>query len=75
MLRLAIVPILLCSISNAQETPASLYDRLGRYDAISQIVDGYLNGIRSARLPGEERQTDQEQRGTGGGGNAWAEHG
>jgi hemoglobin len=47
MLRFTLVLVLLCSIANAQEKAASLYDRLGRYDAISQIVDGYLKGIRS----------------------------
>jgi len=47
MLRWTLALILLYSIANAQEKPVSLYDRLGRYDAISQIVDSYLKGIRS----------------------------
>lgn len=47
MRRCTIVLILLYSIANAQEKPVSLYDRVGRYDAISQIVDSYLKGIRS----------------------------
>jgi hemoglobin len=47
MRRYAIALILLYSIANAQEKPVPLYDRLGRYDAISHIVDSYLKGIRS----------------------------
>jgi hemoglobin len=47
MPRFALMLILLCPIANSQGKPASLYDRLGRYDAISHIVDGYLKGIRS----------------------------
>ena len=39
--------VLFCSLANAQEKAPALYDRLGRYDGISNIVDGYLKGIRS----------------------------
>jgi hemoglobin len=47
MLRCTLLLILLCSIASAQEKAPSLYDRMGRYDAISNVVDGYLKGIRS----------------------------
>jgi len=47
MLRFTAVVILLCSAANAQNKPVSLYDRIGRYDTISVIVDEYLKGIRS----------------------------
>jgi hemoglobin len=47
MLRFTAVLILLCSAANAQNKPASLYERIGRYDTISVVVDEYLKGIRS----------------------------
>jgi hemoglobin len=47
MRRFAIVWILLSSLAIAQEKPASLYERIGRYDTISAVVDAYLAGVRS----------------------------
>jgi hemoglobin len=47
MVRFAIAAFLVCSIANAQEKTATLYERIGRYDTISHIVDSYLKGIRS----------------------------
>jgi hemoglobin len=45
--RFIVVLILLCWAANAQDKPASLYERVGRYDAISLVADEYLKGIRS----------------------------
>ncbi len=47
MLRFIAVLMLLYSAVNAQEKTASLYERMGRYDAISTVADEYLRGIRS----------------------------
>jgi hemoglobin len=47
MLRSIAVVVLLCSALNAQEKPVSLYERMGRYDAISAVADEYLRCIRS----------------------------
>ncbi len=47
MLRFIAVLMLLYSAVNAQEKTASLYERMGRYDAISAVADEYLRGIRS----------------------------
>jgi hemoglobin len=47
MLRSIAVLILLCSAANTQNKPAPLYQRIGRYDTISVVVDEYLKGIRS----------------------------
>jgi hemoglobin len=47
MFRFTAVLLLLCSAAHAQDKPASLYDRIGRYDVISQVADEYLKGIRS----------------------------
>ncbi len=41
--------LLLCSIALAfaqERSSRSLYDRIGRYDAIAGIVDEYLKGVR-----------------------------
>ena len=47
MRRLIIVVTLLISAANAQDKAASLYTRIGGYDAISVVADEYLRGIRS----------------------------
>lgn len=47
MRRCVLVLILLCSLVAAQDRPASLYERVGRYDGISRIADEYLKGIRA----------------------------
>jgi hemoglobin len=47
MVRCLLVFTLLCFVTLAEVNPTSLYERIGRYDAISQIVDEYLKGIRS----------------------------
>jgi len=47
MLRFIAVLVLFCSALNAQEKTATLYERMGRYDAISAVADEYLRGIRS----------------------------
>jgi hemoglobin len=47
MLRSIAIVVLFCSALNAQEKPASLYERMGRYDAISAVADEYLRHIRS----------------------------
>lgn len=47
MRRFAIVLVLLSSLAIADEKPASLYERIGRYDTISAVVDAYLAGVRS----------------------------
>ena len=47
MARFTVVLILLCFAANAQDKPASLYERIGRYDAISLVADEYLKGVRS----------------------------
>lgn len=47
MRRFAIVWILVSSLAIAEEKPASLYERIGRYDTISAVVDAYLAGVRS----------------------------
>lgn len=41
--------ILIAAISHgaAQPPPKSLYERIGRYDAIARIADEYLKGIRA----------------------------
>ncbi len=47
MRHFAAVLILLCSVANARQKPETLYQRIGRYDAISLVADEYLRGIRS----------------------------
>jgi hemoglobin len=47
MVRCLLVFTLLGFVTLAEVNPTSLYERIGRYDAISQIVDEYLKGIRS----------------------------
>jgi hemoglobin len=47
MLRFLVVLAILGSAGFAQDRPASLYERIGRYDAISSVTDEYLRGIRS----------------------------
>lgn len=43
----AAVVVLFCSLVVAEDKPASLYERVGRYDGISAIADEYLKGIRA----------------------------
>jgi hemoglobin len=38
---------LFCFVAIPQASQTTLYERVGRYDAISQIVDEYLKAIRS----------------------------
>ena len=47
MLRFIVGLVLFCVAVNAQEKAATLYERMGRYDAISDIADEYLRGIRT----------------------------
>jgi hemoglobin len=47
MVRCLLIFTLFCFVTVAEVNPTSLYERIGRYDAISQIVDEYLKGIRS----------------------------
>lgn len=47
MRKCCVVLILLSFLAAAQEKPASLYERVGRYDGISRIADEYLKGIRA----------------------------
>ncbi len=47
MVRCLVIFMLFCFVTVAEVNPSSLYERIGRYDAISQIVDEYLKGIRS----------------------------
>jgi hemoglobin len=47
MLRFITALVLFCVAVNAQEKTATLYERMGRYDAISAIADEYLRGIRT----------------------------
>jgi hemoglobin len=47
MFRFTGVFVLLCFAAQSQDKPKSLYERIGRYDAISQVADEYLKGIRS----------------------------
>jgi hemoglobin len=47
MLRFIAGLVLFCVAVNAQEKTATLYERMGRYDAISAIADEYLRGIRT----------------------------
>jgi hemoglobin len=47
MLRFIAILVLFCAAVNAQEKTATLYERMGRYDAISAVADEYLRGIRS----------------------------
>jgi hypothetical protein len=47
MVRCLVIFTLFCFVTVAEVNPSSLYERIGRYNAISQIVDEYLKGIRS----------------------------
>jgi hemoglobin len=46
--RLAVLFLLASSFAFAQDQPAkTLYERVGRYDAIAAIADDYLKGLRA----------------------------
>jgi hemoglobin len=47
MIRFLVLLVFVSLQANAQAEQASLYERIGRYDAISQVVDEYLKGVRS----------------------------
>jgi hemoglobin len=47
MIRFLALLLFISLQTNAQVKETSLYERMGRYDAISHVVDEYLKGIRS----------------------------